>query len=213
MILKAFAGLKQNVLWKYENESLGYLPPNVMIQKWLPQNDILAHSNVKVFITHGGIFGSQEGLYWAKPMLCIPLYGDQHRNTIKSVRAGYARSMAFAELSAYELQQNIEALIHRPHYKQKALEMSQKFRDNPMHPLDEASYWIEYIARYKGADFLKSYGAFMPLYQYLLLDVLLSAVAGLFIVVWLPLYLIRMLTGKLLKTASKEDAAKQKKNI
>ncbi|KAI8130126.1 hypothetical protein FF38_01733 [Lucilia cuprina] len=211
LILQAFGRLKQNVLWKYENESMGHLPTNVMIQKWLPQNDILAQPNVKVFITHGGIFGGQEGLYWAKPMLCIPLYGDQHRNTIKSVRAGYARSLTFSELTAQDLQNNIEILINQPQYKQKALEMSQKFRDNPLHPLDEASYWIEYIARYKGADFLKSYGAFIPLYQYLLLDVLLCVIVGLFLVIWLPLYLIKILTKLLFKKSSKEDNAVQQK--
>jgi len=48
-----------------------------MIRKWLPQSDILAHKNVVLFITHGGLFGTQEGLYRGVPMLFIPLYGDQ----------------------------------------------------------------------------------------------------------------------------------------
>ena len=209
MILEAFGRLKQNVLWKYENESVTHLPPNVMIQKWLPQNDILAHPNVKVFITHGGIFGSQEGLYWAKPMLCMPLYGDQHRNTIKAVRAGYARSLVFSEITANELQLNVEALINQPQYKQKALEMSKKFRDNPIHPLDEASYWIEYVMRYNGATFLKSYGAFMPLYQYLLLDILACVLVALFLIIWLPLFLMRRLTKMFVDSTSKRDKLKK----
>lgn len=209
MILDAFGRLKQNVLWKYENESVTHLPPNVMIQKWLPQNDILAHPNVKVFITHGGIFGTQEGLYWAKPMLCMPLYGDQHRNTIKAVRAGYARSLVFSDISPSDLQHNIEVLIQDPLYKRKALEMSKKFRDNPIHPLDEASYWIEYVMRYKGANFLKSYGAFMPLYQYLLLDVLACVLLALFLIVWLPLFLMRKLTKMISDTTSKTGKHKK----
>lgn len=77
--LSAFGKLKQKVLWKYEDESLENLPPNVMIRKWLPQNDILAHKNIVLFITHGGVFGKQEGLYHGVPMLMIPFYGDQVR--------------------------------------------------------------------------------------------------------------------------------------
>lgn len=52
--INVFKNLKQRVIWKFENESYE-VPPNVLIQKWLPQTDILAHPNVKLFITHGGI--------------------------------------------------------------------------------------------------------------------------------------------------------------
>lgn len=75
--LETFAKLKQKVLWKYEDESIKNLPLNVMIRKWLPQSDILAHKNLILFITHGGVFGKQEGLYHGVPMLMIPFYGDQ----------------------------------------------------------------------------------------------------------------------------------------
>lgn len=77
LFLRVFGSLKQRVLWKFEDESIGQLPPNVMIRKWLPQADILAHRNVKVFITHGGLFGTQEGVHYAVPMLGIPFYCDQ----------------------------------------------------------------------------------------------------------------------------------------
>lgn len=76
-ILKAFAQLKQRVLWKWEDEKVPNLPPNVMVRKWMPQSDILAHKNLKLFIAHGGIAGTYEGIYHAKPMLFIPFYGDQ----------------------------------------------------------------------------------------------------------------------------------------
>lgn len=40
-LLKAFSQFKQNVIWKWENETLQNQPSNVLIQKWLPQRDIL----------------------------------------------------------------------------------------------------------------------------------------------------------------------------
>lgn len=75
-ILSTFKKLKMIILWKYEAENIQF-PENVMVQKWLPQNDILAHRNVKLFIQHGGVFGMQEAIYHAVPMLIFPFFGDQ----------------------------------------------------------------------------------------------------------------------------------------
>ena len=41
VFLDAFAELPQRVLWKWETDVLAGQPKNVMLGKWLPQNDIL----------------------------------------------------------------------------------------------------------------------------------------------------------------------------
>lgn len=53
IFLNAFSKLKQRVIWKFEDESYK-VPSNVLVSKWLPQSDILAHPNVVLFIAHGG---------------------------------------------------------------------------------------------------------------------------------------------------------------
>lgn len=45
------------------------LPPNVILSKWLPQNDVLGNDNLKVFITHGGQSSFQESLCYQKPVV------------------------------------------------------------------------------------------------------------------------------------------------
>ena len=39
-----------------------------------------AHPNVKVFISHCGMLGTQEALYAGTPMLGLPIFGDQPKN-------------------------------------------------------------------------------------------------------------------------------------
>ena len=34
-----------------------------MVEEWVPQNDILGHPKLKLFITHGGNNGQYEALY------------------------------------------------------------------------------------------------------------------------------------------------------
>lgn len=54
VFIETFRRLKQKVLWKFENETMPNMPSNVMIRQWIPQNDVLAHENVVLFLAHGG---------------------------------------------------------------------------------------------------------------------------------------------------------------
>ncbi|KAG8228499.1 UDP-glycosyltransferase, partial [Ladona fulva] len=77
----AFSQLKQRVLWKYEGDSpLPGQTENVKLEKWLPQQDVLAHPNVKLFITHGGLLSMQEAASRGVPLIGIPFFGDQFTN-------------------------------------------------------------------------------------------------------------------------------------
>lgn len=76
--VKAFGKLKQKVIWKYENETLPNKPDNVMISSWIPQRDLLAHPNCKLFITHGGFLGTTEASAEGVPMIGFPMFGGKY---------------------------------------------------------------------------------------------------------------------------------------
>lgn len=69
MFLNTFKGQKEKILWKWETESMEDQPDNVMLSKWLPQQEVLAHPNVKLFITHVGQSSFQESLCHGKPVV------------------------------------------------------------------------------------------------------------------------------------------------
>ena len=70
-LLTVFRKLKQRILWKWESEEMEGKPDNVMLSKWFPQQDILAHPKLKLFITHAGQSSCQEALCHQKPIVSL----------------------------------------------------------------------------------------------------------------------------------------------
>lgn len=72
-ILSTFAALPEyNFIWKFESEANELpIPPtkNVMLGKFLPQNDILAHPKIVGFISHSGLLSTHEALYHGVPVI------------------------------------------------------------------------------------------------------------------------------------------------
>lgn len=178
-----FKRLKQRVIWKFDDDTLADLPSNVMIRKWLPQNDILAHPNTVLFISHGGVFGSVESVWHGVPMLLIPFFGDQHRNSMRAVRSGYGKVLPYFKINNETLLNGVHELLTNSSYLNKAKEMSKIFKTNPVPPMEEAMFWIEYVCQFRGAQHLKSYAVHMNWISYLMIDVwLVIGLVGLSVV-------------------------------
>ncbi|KAJ8918830.1 hypothetical protein NQ315_011116 [Exocentrus adspersus] len=175
-ILGALGKIKRNVLWKWDEDSLPEKPENVIISKWFPQWDILAHPNVKLFITHGGLMSVTETIYQGVPILALPIFEDQKMNAAKAEMDGYGLTLYFSELSEDKLYQALNTLLNNPQYRENAKRRSKLIRDRPMNPLALAIYWTEFVIRHKGAPHLRVAGVDLPWYRYLLLDVILFVI-------------------------------------
>jgi len=64
-------------IWKWESEEMQGKPDNVLLKKWLPQQDLIGHNKTKIFVTHGGMMSTMESLYHGKPMIVMPGFADQ----------------------------------------------------------------------------------------------------------------------------------------
>lgn len=205
-----FKKLKQRVLWKYEDDSLADIPSNVMIRKWMPQNDVLAHPNVILFISHGGAFGTSESLYHGVPLVLIPFMGDQFRNAQRIATAGYGKLLKHRDITDESFEKAITEIISNKSYLDKAKETSAIYRNNLVKPMDEAMFWIEHVAKFKGAKHLKSHAVHMSWFTYLLLDVILVNLLGVIAVFLILRATIRKLCCKT-KTKTKTNLEKKQK--
>ncbi|XP_018579875.1 UDP-glucuronosyltransferase 2B15-like [Anoplophora glabripennis] len=171
-ILKAFGKRKEKILWKWEDDVLPGKPPNVKVGKWLPQQDILAHANVKLFITHGGLLSTIETVYHGVPIIAIPIGGDQKMNAYGAERQGYGIVLPLREISEEKLSGLLDEVLANPQYTNNVKERSIIMKDRQVKPMDNAVYWVEYVIRHNGAKHLRVPYLELTWYQFYLLDVL-----------------------------------------
>ena len=196
------------VLWRLNNKDNVKLPDNVMISEWLPQNDILAQPSVKLFVTHCGNNGQYEALYYAVPMIGFPMFIDQPYNAKRLAYKGYGLSMDFQDFTADELLDNINTVLGDKSYKERIMKASEIFRSQDQSPVERATFWIEHVCRF-GGDHLRSAGNDLPLYSYLLLDVLAFILVVLRVFVYLLCRLLRMIVNKCCGHAALKNAPKK----
>jgi glucuronosyltransferase len=118
-LFDAFAELPYKVLWKANRERFPKgltIPKNIHFENWMPQIDILCHPNVKLFVSHGGLMGSQEAVYCGVPRLGIPLFADQVNNIRAAEKMGLAVKVEYKEINKQTILTAARKLLEDPKY-------------------------------------------------------------------------------------------------
>ncbi|XP_017079451.2 UDP-glycosyltransferase UGT5 [Drosophila eugracilis] len=149
--------LKQKVIWKWDDlENTPGESENILYLKWLPQDDILAHQNITLFITHAGKGGVTEAQYHGKPMLALPVFGDQPNNADVMVQQGFGLKQSLLTLEEDSFLQGIQEVLENPKYATAVQSFSTLYRDRPLSVRQTLIYWVEYVIRYNGAPHMQS---------------------------------------------------------
>eukprot|EP00088_Acartia_fossae_P000321 TRINITY_DN10124_c0_g1_i3.p1 TRINITY_DN10124_c0_g1~~TRINITY_DN10124_c0_g1_i3.p1 ORF type:complete len:524 (-),score=91.72 TRINITY_DN10124_c0_g1_i3:413-1984(-) len=192
LFLSALSKLKERVVWKWEKEMLD-VPANVKTFAWLPQTDLLAHPNVKLFITHGGAGSIQETICHKTPIVGIPIMGDQMNNLAEALTHHLGVVLPWVEVTEEKFLQNIKTVLDDSSYQESVASLQNLILDAPMHPLDHAVWWLEYLLRHPHNPRMRSPAKELYWFQYYLLDV-----AGLvFLVLYIVYKILRTVFGLL----------------
>ncbi|KAJ8948060.1 hypothetical protein NQ314_008486, partial [Rhamnusium bicolor] len=172
-IIESLEEMPYKVLWKFESDELSRKPDNVKLIKWAPQQDILAHPNIKLFVTQGGLQSMEEAIYNEVPLVVIPFFGDQIKNSKLMTAKGIAKVVERKPfLKKTDLKNAMLEVINDSSYKKSVKRLKELALDTPMTGLEKAVWWTEYVIRNKGAKHLKNPAVDIPLYQYYLIDVI-----------------------------------------
>ncbi|XP_061670591.1 UDP-glucuronosyltransferase 2A2-like [Syngnathoides biaculeatus] len=176
-IAAAFGKLPQKVIWRYKGAKPSTLGNNTLLVDWMPQNDLLGHPKIKLFVAHGGTNGVQEAIYHGVPILGLPLIFDQRDNLLRIQVRGAGKVVDIFTMDQHIFFQGIQEVLTNPSYKNNMQRLSRLHRDQPIPPLDSALFWIEMVMRHKGTAHLRTESYKLPWYTYHSLDVLLCLAA------------------------------------
>nr|XP_046267669.1 UDP-glucuronosyltransferase 2C1-like [Scatophagus argus] len=192
-IASVFAELPQKVIWRHKGERPSTLGNNTLIVDWMPQKDLLGHPQTKVFVAHGGTNGVQEAIYHGVPVLGIPLFFDQYDNLLRLQERGAGKIIQLGDVNSHSFEQGIKDVLHQDSYRENMQRLSRLHRDQPMAPMDQGIFWVEYVMRHKGAPHLRTESYKMPWYSYYCLDVLLVLLTAVTVLLISTLAIFRFL--------------------
>lgn len=172
----------------------------------MPQKDLLGHPQTKVFVAHGGTNGVQEAIYHGVPVLGIPLFFDQYDNLLRLQERGAGKMIQLADVNSHNFEQGLNEVLHQENFRKNMKTLSYLHRDQPIAPMNQAVFWIEYVIRNKGAPHLRTEAYKMPWYSYYSLDMFLLMLSALTVLLLSILTVLRFLCcrGKGKRTKTKK---------
>ncbi len=106
---------------------LGEVPPNVHVESWVSEPDVLPHA--AAMVGHGGGGTTLSAMSAGCPLVTVPLFGDQPANGLRVAVAG-----AGVVAPMLEIGRSIERVLERDSYRAAARRVAEEMRGLP--PVD-----------------------------------------------------------------------------
>ncbi|CAB0020944.1 unnamed protein product [Nesidiocoris tenuis] len=114
IFLNVFRRLKQKIMWKVAAGMPEVKDPNIKLQTWFPQQEILNHNRTVLFITHGGLQSTVEAIANGVPCLGVPFFFDQKKDVSFLETVGMGRLLDFNNLTEKSLEWSIHEMLNNP---------------------------------------------------------------------------------------------------
>lgn len=130
--IKAFGNTDFSVILntgRISPDSLGQIPDNIHAYSFVPQVEVLTHTDV--FLTHCGMNSINEALTLGVPMVAMPFLNDQLTNAQRIAEMGLGKRVRSFPSRGKELYAAVKAVYSDKKYKQNALKMQAAIKNQP----------------------------------------------------------------------------------
>ncbi|MFB0845670.1 macrolide family glycosyltransferase [Paenibacillus oleatilyticus] len=126
----AFAETKCTVILSVGRQTriaeLGDIPANFIVRDYVPQLEVLQRA--KLFITHGGMNSTSEGLYYGVPLIVFPQSADQPVVARRVAEIGAGIHLKQEGLTAGDLREAAERVLQDASIRKVCVELGDSFR-------------------------------------------------------------------------------------
>ncbi|SIR88214.1 glycosyltransferase, MGT family [Peribacillus simplex] len=105
---------------------LGEIPQNFIVKKYVPQTEVLKYT--KLFITHGGMNSTNEGLYYGVPLIVIPQSADQPIIAGQVANIGAGIKLQMQSLTVNQLREAADHVLNDPSFHKTVSNLRESFQ-------------------------------------------------------------------------------------
>ncbi|EPB76928.1 hypothetical protein ANCCEY_03964 [Ancylostoma ceylanicum] len=181
-------------IWKYEEpgDSFAAGVENLFLSKWTPQVDLLADDRLTLFITHGGAGSMMESATGGKPLIVVPLFGDQTRNAKLIAKFGFGIMLHKSSLlDRSALRDAIGRALKDERYRKAAHRIRDLLARRPFTPEQKLVKTIEMAAEFGEIEELRVAGRKLGFIVYYNIDLILTFFIFVVLLVWIVLYNVK----------------------
>jgi len=171
---------------------LARLDNKTKVAPWIPQNSLLAHPNVKAFLTHGGVNSVYQAVYHGVPILGCPFFADQPDNIAQAVYHGFGLHLDAKRLDANDIVSKLLRLVGDASFKAAVTRVQTRLLAGKRIPAERAADWVEHVVTTGGDNYLATPEGQLAWYKLYMLDVAGLLVGMVLVVVTLAAWLVRL---------------------
>ncbi|MGP7817639.1 macrolide family glycosyltransferase [Niallia sp. 01092] len=103
------------------------IPSNFHVFNYVPQLEVLQIADI--FVTHGGMNSSSEGLYYGVPLVVIPAFGDQPIVAKRIEELGAGLSLDRETLTKEDLRNTVNIVLNKPKFKENSCKVGKTLKE------------------------------------------------------------------------------------
>uniref|UniRef100_A0A0N5C442 glucuronosyltransferase n=1 Tax=Strongyloides papillosus TaxID=174720 RepID=A0A0N5C442_STREA len=208
-ILKAIQNFPDiTFIWKYETpeDGHGFGIKNLILSKWVPQNDLLNDKRLALFVTHAGMGSTIEVAFSYVRALAIPAAGDQRGNAklLERLKIGLTTEKEIHRDSK-KFGEKILEVLNNEEYKIDSIRTAEMLRNRPVSSEELLLKHVEFACRFGQLPRLDLASKDMGVIEYYNLDIIIPLFTICSLIIYVIIKLLLKIMSKFASTKEKND--------